>query len=107
VYKLNSLSKEPHIKKWGISVSVKQSIDNFKNVLPLIDFLRKPFIRPRHWAELKSHVDCDPESETFTFDEIFVQKNFIGHAETINNTCEVAREEYKIESALEKIKKEW
>ena len=47
------------------------------------------------------------ESEDFTFDQIFVQKNFIGHAETINNTCEVAREEYKIESALEKIKNEW
>ena len=43
------------------------------------------------------------ESEDFTFDQIFVQKNFIGHAETINNTCEVAREEYKIESALDKI----
>jgi len=49
-------------------------------VLPLIDFLRKPFIRPRHWVELKSHIDFDPESEAFTFDEIFVQKNFIGHA---------------------------
>lgn len=36
-----------------------------------------------------------------------MQKNFIGHSETINNTCEVAREEYKIESALDKIKKEW
>jgi dynein heavy chain len=29
---------------------VKTSIENFKTVLPLIDFLRKPFIRPRHWT---------------------------------------------------------
>jgi hypothetical protein len=64
-------------------------------------------MRPRHWGELKNHIDFDQESEGFTFDEIFVQKNFIGHSETINNTCEVAREEYKIESALEKIKREW
>lgn len=107
IYKLNSLSKEPHIKRWGITTSIKQSIENFKTVLPLIDFLRKPFIRPRHWSELRSHIDFDPESETFTFDEIFVQKNFTGHSETINNTCQIAREEYKIESALEKIRKEW
>ena len=38
---------------------------------------------------------------------MYVQKNFIGYAEVINNTCDIAREEYKIESALEKIKKEW
>jgi len=44
-------------------------------------------MRPRHWVELKNHIDFDPESENFTFDEIFVQKNFIGHSETINNTC--------------------
>jgi dynein heavy chain len=36
-----------------------------------------------------------------------VQKNFLNYSEIINNTCEVANEEYKIESALEKIKKEW
>jgi dynein heavy chain len=56
------LTKEPHIKKWGISIFVKQSIENFKAVLPLIDFLRKPFMRPRHWVELKNHIDFDPES---------------------------------------------
>ena len=62
IYKLNGLTKEPHIKKWGISTFVKQSIENFKAVLPLIDFLRKPFMRPRHWVELKNHIDFDPES---------------------------------------------
>lgn len=88
-------------------MALKASIQNFKTVLPLIDSLRKPFMRPRHWQELKSHFDFDPESESFTFDEIYIQKNFLGYAETINNTCEIAREEYKIESALMKIEKEW
>lgn len=92
IYKLNGLSKENHIRRWGITIFVKTSIQNFKAVLPLIDFLRKPFIRPRHWSDLQSHIDFDPNSESFTFDEIFVQKNFIGYAETINNTCEIARE---------------
>lgn len=60
-------------------------------------------MRPRHWEELQSNFEFDPTSDTFTFDEIYMQKNFLGYAETINNTCEVAREQYKIESALKKI----
>ena len=36
IYQLNNLCKEPHIKKWGIVMAFKASIDNFKNVLPLI-----------------------------------------------------------------------
>lgn len=69
----------------------KASIDNFKNVLPLIESLRKPYIRDRHWDELKNNFDFDPESELFTFDEIYVQKNFLGYSDTINTTTEVAR----------------
>ena len=62
VFQLNSLSKQPHIKKWGIVMAFKASIDNFKNVLPLIESLRKPYIRNRHWEELKNNFDFDPES---------------------------------------------
>ena len=69
----------------------KASIENFKIILPLIENLRKPFIRSRHWEELRSHFDVDPESDKFTFDEMYVQKNFIGYAEIINNTCDIAR----------------
>ena len=49
LFKLNQLSKEAHVKRWGIVMSLKAAIDNFKTVLPLIDALRKPFMRPRHW----------------------------------------------------------
>ena len=52
-------------------------------------------------------MEFDPESESFTFDEIFVQKNFVSYADIINNICEVAREEFKIESALNKISNKW
>ena len=43
------LSKEAHVKRWGIVMALKASIDNFKTVLPLIDALRKPYMRQRHW----------------------------------------------------------
>lgn len=41
--------------------------------------------------ELQKNIDFDPESEAFTFDEIFVQKNFLTYAEIVNNICEVAK----------------
>ena len=49
LFKLGQLSKEAHIKRWGIVMALKTTIDNFKTVLPLIDSLRKPFMRSRHW----------------------------------------------------------
>jgi len=52
-------------------------------------------------------LEFDQDSDTFTFDEIFVQKNFLAYADVINNVCEDAREEYKIESSLTKIKTTW
>lgn len=87
IFKLNALSKEPHVRKWGIVMALKASIENFKTVLPLIDALRQPYMRPRHWQELQNNFEFDPESPSFTFDEIYIQKNFLGYAETITNTC--------------------
>jgi hypothetical protein len=53
-------------------------------------------MRDRHWEELKKPLEFDPDSDTFTFDEIFVQKNFLAYADIINNVCDNAKEEYKI-----------
>ncbi len=49
--------------------------------------LREPYIRSRHWGELQSHIDFDPESEHFTLDEIYVQKNFMNYSDIITSTC--------------------
>lgn len=56
------------MKKWDVVTAFKLSIENFKSVLPLIHSLRQPFMRIRHWEELQTNLDFDPESPTFTFD---------------------------------------
>jgi dynein heavy chain len=48
----------------------------------------------------------EPESETFTLNEIF-KMNIISYADAVREVCEVAREEFKIEHALDKIEKRW
>ena len=47
-------------------------------------------------------VLIDPNSETFTLGELF-DRNLLQYAESVKDTCDVAREEYKIESAISKI----
>jgi dynein heavy chain len=44
----------------------------------------------------------EPNSETFSIGEVF-KLNLIQNAEAVREICEVAREEYKIESALSRI----
>ena len=41
--------KESYMKKWDVVLAFKTSIENFKSVLPLIQALREPYMRKRHW----------------------------------------------------------
>lgn len=48
----------------------------------------------------------EPNSETFSIGEVF-KLNLIQNAEAVREICELAREEYKIESALARIESTW
>jgi len=48
----------------------------------------------------------DPNSDSFCVGEVF-KLNLVQNAEAVREICEVAREEYKIESALAKIENTW
>lgn len=59
---LSDFCKETHMKKWDVVIAFRTAIDNFKSVLPLIQALREPCMRSRHWIELQKNIDFDPES---------------------------------------------
>ena len=65
-------------------------------------------MRDRHWDKLKQHLGTliEPENDSFTLHEIF-KMNIISYADAVREVCEVAREEFKIEHALDKIEKKW
>lgn len=66
-------------------------------------------MRERHWVRLQKELSqtIDPESEEFTFDDIFIKKNFLSYSDQVMKICDIAREEYKIEEALEKVTSRW
>ena len=50
---LNLLLKD---KNWEICDSIKSRIEQFKRTMPLIQDLKNPAMRDRHWAQIKSEV---------------------------------------------------
>lgn len=96
------------VKQWEVVVNLKSQLEMFRQTLPLIKLLKDPFIRERHWEKISKQLgsNIDPQAEDFTLGSVF-KLNLGQYAESVREICEVAKEEYKIESALEKIEKKW
>jgi len=60
------------LKQWDAYKELKQEIDDMTEILPLVEALAKPSIRPRHWEEIiemtKEEIPYD--DETFTLKEL-------------------------------------
>lgn len=44
------------IKGWEILTSLKEKVEQFRGILPLIQDLKNPAMRPRHWEKLQEEV---------------------------------------------------
>lgn len=43
-------------KNWEICDIIKGRIDQFKRTMPLVQDLKNPAMRDRHWAQIKTEV---------------------------------------------------
>lgn len=43
-------------RNWEICDSIKGRIEQFKRTMPLIQDLKNPAMRERHWTQIKEHV---------------------------------------------------
>jgi len=46
-----------HIKEWGVTIDLRNEIDLLKKTMPIVELLRKPSMRDRHWLEIKRTVN--------------------------------------------------
>jgi hypothetical protein len=46
--------KEYHkdVKKWEVTMNIKITLEQVKSTLPLIQMLREPYMRERHWEKM-------------------------------------------------------
>ncbi|CAD2220773.1 dynein heavy chain, axonemal [Angomonas deanei] len=103
------LGLRKELERQDVWVQFKDDIDLMKKILPIIDDLRTPAIRPRHWEMLKVQLDTAfnlEDEDSFNLQRL-MDVHVERHAEFISNLATAAREELKIETGLEKIKDFW
>lgn len=87
---------------------LKEDVESFKSNLPLIQGLRNPGMRDRHWQILQEQIGhrLDPSITGLTLQRL-VEMDISPHATLITKIGDLAGKEYSIETALNKMAADW
>jgi len=104
--KVNKLAKE--VKGWDVFTITRDRIAQTKRTIPLLQDLKNPALRPRHWGQLIEEVgkSFDPESAEFSLEKI-ISLGLDQYAELISNLSAAASKELSIEESLKTISQAW
>ena len=93
----------------AIAKATRAAVDDFKPSIPLIVALRNPGMRERHWAELSAAIGqrVDPERDRGFTLTTALSSGLAGHLDVITKVGEKAAKEYQIETALDKMARDW
>jgi dynein heavy chain len=107
--KLTKLAREVKDKvNWTICGSLRGRIETFKMTMPLIQDLKNPAMRDRHWLQLQEEVQkpFDHASADFTLEKL-VEIGLDQHAELVGDISSAASKELAIEQAIQAIADQW
>ena len=97
------------LKNWDAYKELKQEIDDMTEILPLVEALAKPSIRPRHWDEIitMTKEEIPYLSESFTLSQL-LKAPLLQFKEDIEDITDSADKQLKLEIQLrEDITKFW
>jgi len=97
------------LKSWSAYKELKQEIDDMTEIIPLVEALAKPSIRPRHWEEVieMTKEEIPYASETFTLSQL-LQAPLLNFKEDIEDITDSADKQLKLEKQLnEEISAHW
>ncbi|CAB3241783.1 unnamed protein product [Arctia plantaginis] len=86
---------------------IRNAIDEFRPLIPIIQAVRNPGMKERHWNEFmeKSGITVTMnEKQTF---QMCIKQGVAQHGELIAEIGELATKEYVIEQSLDKMLSEW
>ncbi|ORZ30920.1 dynein heavy chain and region D6 of dynein motor-domain-containing protein [Catenaria anguillulae PL171] len=92
----------------AVATQLKDEMDAFKPSLPLIQALRNPGMRDRHWDKLAEMLGTNgirPTQATTLADLLKMQ--LMDKMDVLSKVSEEAGKEYAIEAALDKMENEW
>ena len=103
-----AVGKMREIKGWGVWSALREKVDQFRATMPLIQDLKNPAMRDRHWEQLLDEINkpFDPHGEDFTLEKVFTLGLHL-HGEFIGELSGNANKELAIEQALDGIKTAW
>ncbi|XP_030213444.1 dynein heavy chain 1, axonemal [Gadus morhua] len=91
----------------AVAVEICDKIEDFRPYIPLIQGLRNPGMRMRHWQQLSDDIQMNVKPKAnLTFSRC-LEMGLHNHVEEIASAAEGAGKEYAIEQALDKMEKDW
>jgi dynein heavy chain len=104
--KIGKLGRD--IKKWKIWETMKDRIQQFQQTMPLIQDLKNPALRIRHWESLRTEVGrfFDPLSAGFNLEAV-LSLGLHQHVDFISELSANANKELSIEQSLASIALRW
>ncbi|GLV39944.1 Dynein heavy chain at 36C [Carabus blaptoides fortunei] len=91
----------------SVAVEIKRQIEEFKPYIPLIQAIRSPGMRQRHWEQFETETGINVVwSQNLTFNNC-LDLGVADFAENIVKIAENAAKEYSIEVLLNKMRGEW
>ncbi|KYQ60378.1 Dynein heavy chain 1, axonemal [Trachymyrmex zeteki] len=94
-------------KMIAIAVTIKDQIEAFKPYIGVIQALRCPGIKNRHFEELNKKTGIQMAlTPTLSFKTLLVL-NIMKHKETVKTVADTAAKEFLIESTLDKMMTDW
>ncbi|XP_075795609.1 dynein axonemal heavy chain 1 isoform X2 [Pelodiscus sinensis] len=90
-----------------VAVEIRGGIEEFRPYIPLIQGLRNPGMRNRHWEMLSKEININIKPKAnLTFARCLDMK-LLDHIDSIAKIAEIAGKEFSIENALDKMEGEW
>ncbi|XP_051777061.1 dynein axonemal heavy chain 1 [Erpetoichthys calabaricus] len=91
----------------AVAVGIRTKIEDFKPFIPLVQGLRNPGMRNRHWEILSEQIDMTVKPKANLTLSKCLELKLQDHIVTIAGVAEIAGKEYAIEQALDKMENEW
>jgi dynein heavy chain len=102
---LNMLDKR--VKRWDVFNGLSQDVNNFVVTLPLIQKLRNPGMRKRHWEMLMHKANIVFElSDNFRLENLLTL-NLHNYVEAVEEIVDRAVKEMKMEKQISDLKQIW
>lgn len=80
-----------------VALDIRARIEEFKPYIPLIQGLRNPGMRNRHWEVLSNEININVRPKANLTFARCLEMNLQDHIESISKVAEVAGKEYAIE----------